>query len=67
VLLLQGGLLVVGPLLEARLGLAIAGWPPSRHELLLLAAVLGCGLLAGLLPAWRAYRYSLADGMTLRL
>jgi len=67
VLLLQGGLLVAGPLLEARLGLAIAGWPPSRHELLLLAAVLGCGLLAGLLPAWRAYRYSLADGMTLRL
>jgi putative ABC transport system permease protein len=67
VLLLQGGLLVVGPLLEARLGLAIAGWPPSSHELLLLVAVLGCGLLAGLFPAWRAYRYSLADGMTLRL
>ena len=67
VLLLQGGLLLAGPLLEARLGLVIAGWPPSPHELILLAAVLGGGLLAGLVPAWRAYRYSLADGMTLRI
>lgn len=65
--LLQGGLLAAAPLLEAQLGLAIAGWPPSRHELLLLTSVLGCGLLAGLLPAWRAYRYSLADGMTVRI
>lgn len=67
VLLLQAGLLLAGPLLEARLGLVIAGWPPSPHEWILLAAVLGGGLLAGLIPAWRAYRYSLADGMTLRI
>jgi len=67
VLLLQTGLLLAGPLLEARLGLVIAGWPPSPHEFILLAAVLGGGLLAGLIPAWRAYRYSLADGMTLRI
>ena len=67
VLLLQVGLLLAGPLLEARLGLVIAGWPPSPHELILLAAVIGGGLLAGLIPAWRAYRYSLADGMTLRI
>ena len=67
VLLLQGALLLAGPILEARLGLAIAGWPPSSHELMLLAAVLGCGLLAGLFPAWRAYRYSVADGMTIRI
>ncbi len=66
-LLLQGGLLAAAPLLETRLGLAIAAWPPSRHELIFLASVLGCGLLAGLLPAWRAYRYSLADGMTIRI
>ncbi len=67
VLLLQGALLLAGPLLEARLGLAIAGWPPSSHELMLLATVLGCGLLAGIFPAWRAYRYSVADGMTIRI
>lgn len=67
VLLLQGALLLAGPLLEARLGLAIAGWPPSSHELVLLAAVLVCGALAGVFPAWRAYRYSVADGMTIRI
>lgn len=67
VLLLQGGLLLAGSALETRLGLAIADWPPSSHEWVLLAAVLGCGLLAGLFPAWRAYRYSVADGMTLRI
>lgn len=67
VLLLQAGLLLAGPLLEARLGLVIAVWPPSPHEFILLATVLGGGLLAGLVPAWRAYRYSLADGMTLRI
>jgi putative ABC transport system permease protein len=67
VLLLQGALLLAGPMLQARLGLAIAAWPPSSHEMMLLAAVLGCGLLAGLFPAWRAYRYSVADGMTLRI
>jgi putative ABC transport system permease protein len=67
VLLLQGALLLAGPLLQVRLGLAIAGWPPSSHELGLLAAVLGCGALAGVFPAWRAYRYSVADGMTIRI
>ena len=66
-LLLQGGLLLAGPLLQTRLGLTIAAWPPSNHELMLLTAVLGCGLLAGLFPAWRAYRCSVADGMTLRI
>jgi putative ABC transport system permease protein len=40
---------------------------PSRHEWLLLAATLGAALLLGLLPAWRAYRQSLADGLTIRL
>ncbi len=33
VLLLQGVLLLAGPALQARLGLAIAAWPPSSHEL----------------------------------
>ena len=32
----------------------------------LLGAVLAAGLLASLLPGWRAYRLSLADGLTPR-
>lgn len=67
VLLLQAVLALAGPLLETRLGLRIAAWPPSGHEGRLLLAVLGCGVAAGLLPALRAYRYSLADGLTVRL
>ena len=66
-LLLQGTLWLAGPVLEARLGLTIAAWPPSSHELMLLVAVLGCGFVAGIIPAWRAYRYSVADGMTIRM
>jgi len=33
----------------------------------LLSAVVGAGLLASVFPAWRAYRLSLADGMTVRV
>jgi ABC-type bacteriocin/lantibiotic exporter with double-glycine peptidase domain len=33
----------------------------------LLAAVLAAGLLVGLIPAYRAYRLSLADGLTPRV
>ena len=42
----------------ARLPLAV-----NAVEMQLLAAVLACGLLVGLVPAWRAYRLSLADGL----
>lgn len=42
----------------ARLPLAV-----NAVEMQLLAAVLVCGLLVGLVPAWRAYRLSLADGL----
>lgn len=66
-LLLQGALWLAGPVLEGRLGLTIAAWPPSSHELMLLVAVLGCGFVAGMIPAWRAYCYSVADGMTIRM
>lgn len=55
------------PLLSERTGLAIAGWPPTPREAALLAALLVAGVLAGLWPALRVYRQSLADGLTLRL
>jgi putative ABC transport system permease protein len=61
------GLLAGQPWLEARLGLFIAvGWP-SAHELGLVALVGVAGVLIGLIPAYRIYRYSLADGMTIRI
>lgn len=52
--------------LESRLGLFIVvGWPSVR-ELALMAIVALAGMAIGLIPAWRVYRLSLADGMTIR-
>lgn len=65
--LLYGLLLAAQPLIETRLGLFIAVGAPSGHELALLAAVILAGFLVGSIPGWRAYRLSLADGLSLRL
>lgn len=56
-----------GPLLAAKLGLFMPlAWPAWR-ELALLAAVCAAGILIGIIPGTRIYRYSLADGMTIRI
>jgi len=65
--LLYAATLAFAPWLESRFGLVANLGPPSRHECTLLAAVVGAGLLASVFPAWRAYRLSLADGMTVRV
>lgn len=55
------------PLIQTRFGLFMAIGSPSAYELILLGAVLVAGLLISAVPSYRAYRYSLADGMTVRL
>ena len=67
VLALYMGVLLAQDALAARFGLFVAVAWPSVHELQLLLLVAVAGILIGLLPAWRIYRYSLADGMTIRL
>ena len=67
VVALYVALLAGQPWLESRLGLLIGvGWP-SAHELALMILVGAAGVLIGLIPAYRIYRYSLADGMTIRI
>jgi len=66
VVALYGLLFGLRPLIDAAYGLYLDIEPPSRVELTALAAIVLGGCLAGLLPAWRAYRLSLADGMTVR-
>jgi putative ABC transport system permease protein len=66
VLLLYALLTLLRPLIDARFGLYIDLQPPAPRELAMLAVVVVAGVLAGLLPALRAYRLSLADGMTVR-
>ena len=61
------GLLAGQPWLESRLGLFIAVSWPSAYELGLILLVGLAGVLIGLIPAHRCYRYSLADGMTIRI
>lgn len=65
-LLLYAAVGTLSPRLESQWGLVVTLAPPSAREALLLAAVVGAGLLASLVPGWRAYRLSLADGMTVR-
>ncbi|WP_295879498.1 ABC transporter permease [uncultured Thiohalocapsa sp.] len=55
------------PMLASWLGLFIELGAPSLREWLLLGAVLGAGVLAGVLPGWRAYRMSLTDGLSIRV
>jgi putative ABC transport system permease protein len=63
-LLLTGLIVLAGPVLEARYGLALAARLPGERELFLLGGAIIAGFVASLLPAWRAYRASLADGLT---
>lgn len=52
---------------RTQFGIALTLAPFGTDELLLVAALLGCGLLASLVPGWRAYRLSLADGLSPRI
>jgi putative ABC transport system permease protein len=59
--------ITLAPLLESRFGLSVDALAWSRNESMLLAAVLVAGFTAGVLPAYRACRLALADGLTPRL
>ena len=58
--------LLAGPWLQQRLGITLLAEAPTAAQWGLLAAVLAAGMLASLVPGWRAYRLSLADGLSPR-
>jgi putative ABC transport system permease protein len=66
-ILLYGLLLVVRPVILSRFGLYINLGGLSVYELLLTGIVCLAGALIGMIPGYRIYRYSLADGMTIRI
>jgi putative ABC transport system permease protein len=66
-LLLTALTALLGPWLQAQYGLGLKLAPPSWQELELLGWVILAGTLASLLPGYRAYRLSLADGLTPRV
>ncbi|MEP4978128.1 ABC transporter permease [Ascidiaceihabitans sp.] len=60
-------LFVAQPLMDAAFGLWLPIDPPSLRELWVLACVVGAGVIVSIVPALRAYRMSLADGMMVRI
>jgi putative ABC transport system permease protein len=54
------------PWLASRIGLVVGGIWPSVLEWQLMALVFVAGSLVGILPAWRLYRHSVADGLSVR-
>jgi len=66
VILLYAALLVVQPYLDTTYGLHLPIELPQPGELATLGFIALAGCIAGFLPALRAYRLSLADGMTVR-
>ena len=65
-LLLTISALAGNSLLTENFGIRISAGLPSTRELALLSAVVLASLIAGLLPARRAYRLSLHDGLSAR-
>lgn len=59
--------LFLSPIAQSRYGIVLQATSISLDELKLLATVLGVGLLASLVPGYRAYQLSLVDGLTPRI
>ena len=64
--LLYAGLAIVQPIIDSAFGLFLPIDPPAWQEILVLLAVIVAGAIVSLVPAVRAYRLSLADGMMVR-
>lgn len=60
------GLFVLRPWIDSTYGLHLSINPLKPSDMTTLAGIVLAGVTAGLLPAIRAYRLSLADGMTIR-
>ena len=66
-LLLYGALFALAPAIVARTGVALADIGPGAQDLAVVGAVTLAAALLGTIPAWRAFRNSLADGLTIRV
>jgi len=64
---LYAAVLAGRPLVAREFGLHLPLGPPEAVDLAILAAVIGAGFAAGAVPALRAYRVSLADGLSMRI
>ena len=61
------GLYFARPIVDSAFGLWLPSAAPTLNEFLLLAAVVAVSVIVSVLPAIRAYRLSLSDGMTVQI
>ena len=59
--------LLAAPLLLEHFGLMLQVRTISVNEVRMLVAIAATGLIASMVPAWQAYRFSLADGLSARI
>jgi putative ABC transport system permease protein len=64
--LVYGGLVIAQPILDNAFGLWLPINAPSLREVVVLLAVICAGAIVSLVPAIRAYRMSVADGMMVK-
>jgi len=64
---LYGLLWVSQEFILSQFGIFIAVRGLSSYEMLLIIIVCLAGIIIGIIPGYRIYRYSLADGMTIRI
>ncbi len=62
-----GLLLLAQPVINSYLGLFITLGTPSINEIVVILIMCLAGVAIGFIPGYRIYRYSLADGMTVRV
>ena len=67
IIMLYGLLILVKPVVLSMFGFYLTIGAISGYEALLLGAIFLAGTIIGIVPGWRIYRYSLADGMTVRV
>ena len=60
------GLVIAQPIIDSSFGIWLPIDTPSLKELWVLAGVVAAGAIVSLVPAFRAYRLSLADGMMVK-
>ena len=61
------GLIIAQPLVDSAFGLWLPIDPPTLREVWVLLSVIAASAIVSLVPALRAYRLSLADGMMVKI
>lgn len=64
-LVVWGGAGLAGPLIQSEFGIVMAPVLPGWRDFGILGIVVGLALILGAIPAFLAYRRSLADGLTM--